>query len=215
MKEVIPAMSRIFVATLGFDEKFVVRFLLRHGVRKGDTIIVVVPAGYERNEKASAALENLQSLIAKLIPESALRVLDVDLSAEPALSIRRIRSVIVERPFGEVYACLSGGMRALIMLVVSALFLLRGVAVSLEVEFENFEGMLEIPLSALGIPRNERWLRILSLLEDGLSVRAIAGRLGLSPATVSRDIKQMGVLKLVDSDFRLTREGKFYLLLHS
>ena len=202
------------MATLGFDEKFVLRFLLRHGVGKEDRIIVVLPAGYEENEKASAALENLKSLIAKLIPEGALRVLDVDLSAEPALSIRRIRYVIFEQPFEKVYACLSGGMRALILLVVSALFSLRDVSVSVEVEFENFEGMIEVPLSVLGIPKHERWLRILSLLEEGLGVRAVAGRLGLSPATVSREVKQMSALGLVDSDFRLTSEGRFYLMLH-
>lgn len=207
-------MRKLFLATLGFDEKFIIRSLIRNGLSIGDSILIFAPKGYLQDEKSARAAEAIKEIVAKILPNIELRIEEYDLREDFSGEICRARSIIQNYEFDEVIACLSGGMRALILGVISILLTLDSYRIVIEVEFENLENYVRIPLHTLKIPYNNRWLTVLEYLRTGKSLRAISNDIGLSPATISRIISEMKNYKLVNEENRVTEDGFFYVKLY-
>ncbi len=204
-----------YVITLGYDERFAVRFLLRHSVEEEDVVIVVVPRGYERDEKARTAVNNLKKFV------EGIEIHEFDTS--DALSeITKMASFLKEKSGGnKLHLCLSGGMRAIVISTLLASQLLaREVPreIWVEIDLENLSGIVKIPLNALLIPRNERFLKILEALNRDVkrpSVRYVGGVTSMPSATVHREMSRMISLGLITKDYRITDFGRAYLLIHS
>ena len=207
-------MRKLFIATLGFEEKFVIRSLIRSGLSRGDSIIIFAPKGYTEDDKSLRAAETIKEIVSRILPDINMRIEEYDLQGDFAEEIFRIRNVIQSYQFDEIIACLSGGMRALILGVISILLTLNGYPITIEVEFENLERYVRIPLNVLKIPYNSRWVTVLEYLASGKSVRAISKDTRLSPATISRIISEMRLYRLVDEDNKLTEEGYFYVKMY-
>jgi len=207
-------LRKLFIATLGFDEKFIIRSLIRNGLSNGDSILIFAPKGYLQDDKSSKAAEAIKEIVTKILPNVELRIEEYDLREDFAREIHRARSLIQNYESNEVIACLSGGMRALILGVISALMTLDGYRIVIEIEFENLENYLRIPLHTLKIPYNNRWLTILEHLESGKSIRAISKDVGLSAATISRIVNEMKSYKLVDEENQVTEDGFFYMKIY-
>lgn len=207
-------MRKLFVATLGFDEKFIIRSLIRNGLSIGDSVIIFAPKGYLQDDKSAKAAEAVKEIVAKILPNIELRIEEYNLREEFAEEICRIRSIILSYEFDEIIACLSGGMRALILGVFSTLLTLNSYRIIIEVEFENLEHYIRIPLNTLKTPYSNRWLTILDYLSSGKSVRAISKSIGLSPATISRIINDMRYYKLVDENNQVAESGHFYMKMY-
>ncbi|XRO77242.1 CRISPR-associated CARF protein Csa3 [Methanocaldococcus sp. 10A] len=204
----------LYIITLGFDEKFAIRFLLRHGVKSNDKVLIILPDDQNNNHKVQNALNNLISLLNNLVKKENVIILEVSLKEPILKNVKKIKQKILEIGENTICANLSGGMRALILLVVSTLLLLKNLDVKVEVEFENFEGYTEIPIKAFLVPKNDRWIRILKSIYNGYGIRETAKNLGLSPATISREAKKLQELGLIDEKFNLTDSGKLYLELY-
>jgi len=206
-------VGRLFVVTLGFDEKFAVRALMRRGVGRDDAVVVFLPREESRDERAARALEALRGIVEGLV-QGGLR--EVELDVEDFVSaVAAVRSTVREYGASEVYGSLSGGMRALVVEVLLGLMMLEGVRVFVDVDLESLRGYVSIPLHVFKAPRRDRWVSILRALEEAGGVRGVSAVTGYSPATVSREIKQMRALGLVDDELRLTEAGRLYLRIHS
>lgn len=189
----------LYISTLGFDEKFVVRFLMRHGIKQKDKFLLIVVKDFERNEKAKNAYNNLRNIVATLIDQDNFFVLPIDVHDDPIKNIRVIANKIISIPQREIRVCLSGGMRILIILVVLALRLVGNRNIAIDVDFEDLSGHRTIQYTALIISRNVRWIEILRQIKQGIKgVRQLANVLGLSPATISRELAEMEEKGLIE-----------------
>ena len=204
-----------YVITLGYDERFAVRFLLRHAVSEDDVILTVLPSSFRSDEKSVAAFNSLRKLVEWVEP------VELDLE-KPVASVAYLSSLIGEKSRGEVQACLSGGMRSVVVITLLALQnLIRETSkiVWIEIDFENLSGHIRIPLNAFMIPRNERFLRILEVLVGGdlgrRSIRHLGERTGLPLATAHREVKKMIKMGLLTAKLELTEFGRAYFLLNS
>jgi CRISPR-associated protein Csa3 len=209
----------IYLLTLGYDEKFAIRFLLRRSITKNDILVVVLAKGYSNDEKAVKAFDNLSSLIEKSI--GRIETYEVDYSSDrPMKEISKLSKFLLELTDGEksIYACLSGGMRSIIAITLLALLKLSRdylKEIWMEIDFENLLGFSRFPLNVINIPRNERFIAILkSLRLSKLSVRKIGEKIGLSPAAAHRIMSNMVKIGLLDDNFRPTEMGLAYLDLY-
>ncbi len=208
-------MARLYLVTLGFDEKFAARFLLRHGLQRGDTVVIVVAGDYEANKKVRAAVDALQAILRGV--EVDVRVVPVDPgSAEEA--VRRIVEVLSGAGFvSGVYAGLSGGMRALVLVATLALLLysrMMSTRVDVEVDREDLAGYVWLPLDVAVLGLDERDLEVLRAAqgyEGRPTVRGLAEKLGMSHATVHRVVEKLRGMGLLDEKNRVTRRGRFVL----
>ena len=126
---------RLIVATVGFDEKLVVRSLLSLGLR-GDDVILIVYAE-PRDEHVKVRVENAVKTLREVVRLGAAAVEELPLTVmnlgeDLSRCAERLRELVEERRVDEVTAVLVGGMRPLIIIVLSALLILarlRGIRV--------------------------------------------------------------------------------------
>jgi len=210
----------LYVFTIGFDEKFIVRSLVRNPVRKNDRVLVVLTQGYEKNDRVINALKSVKGILHNIIPEENFKIVVITPQDETGKSIGKIRQEIEKALTNErrILACLSGGMRPVIVMILLALLTIKNAEIKIESEFENFDGHIEASLNALIAPVKDRWIKILRAIYYGKSVRKAAKELGIAPATVSRELKEMEAYSLVmeeEKRYRITEGGILYLQLHS
>ncbi|WP_457754690.1 CRISPR-associated CARF protein Csa3 [Thermococcus sp.] len=213
----------LVVFPLGFDEKFIVRALIRNKLKKEDKLLAVLPEGYEKEERTITALKNLRGLLKSLTSEDNIIVVEVPLGSgeDMVLTIRKevLRHLMPDR---EILAVLSGGMRALTVTTLAALSSLQDVSVRVESDFENLAGFISFDLTPILAPADIRWVRILCGLYRSKSVRKTAEEIGTSPATVSRELQRMMHYNLVRPvrastqvvRYEITDGGIFYLKLY-
>ncbi len=191
------------------------RFLLRHSVSEDDLILAILPAGFREDDRSLTAFNNLKKLV------EWVEALELDLS-EPVWSVAHLSSILEERARGEIHACLSGGMRSVVVITLLALQnLVRETPMRawIEIDLENLSGYMRIPLNAFLIPRNERFLRILgALIETGSgrrSIRHLVRRTGIPLATAHREVKRMIEMGLLTRELEPTEFGRAYFYLNS
>ncbi|MEO2117317.1 MAG: CRISPR locus-related DNA-binding protein, partial [Methanocaldococcus sp.] len=68
----------LYIITLGFDEKFAIRFLLRHGIKRDDKVLIILPDDLNSNQKVQNALNNILSLLDNLVKKENISILEVD-----------------------------------------------------------------------------------------------------------------------------------------
>ncbi|MCX7796686.1 MAG: CRISPR-associated CARF protein Csa3 [bacterium] len=208
-------MKRLFLATLGYDEKFVIRSLIRNGLSAGDSILLFAPKDYLQDDKAVKAIEIIKGMVSRIVPDIELRIEEYDLFRDFPEEVSRIRNVIKGYEFDEIVACLSGGMRALIFSILFTLLTFSGnLKIIVEIEFENLEHYIRVPLSILKTPYSNRWVMILDFLSRSMSLRKISQITGLSLATVSRIVKDIRSFGLINEENVITEEGIFYLKMY-
>ncbi len=202
---------RTYVITLGYDEKFALRFLLRHPVEEGDKVYIVMPEGGD--EKVLNAFRNLNKLV------DGVKPIELNLD-RPVEEVSRISRLLAEETSGDLFLCLSGGMRAVVVItLLAAQKLVRETTrrAWLEIEFENLSGYMRMPLNVITLPRNERYLKILKAIRElgKTSIRNLSLSTGIPITTVHRELRRMIAAGLVSKDLNLTEEGWAYLKLYS
>jgi len=210
----------LFVFTLGFDEKFIIRFLLRHHLLKSDEVVIIAPDDYLTNEKARNAYNSIVKILQSWITKEQISVLILAPDDEPAKNIRIVHSYFNKKSPKKIIVSLSGGMRIVIALTLLALLQIQKIVpIQLEIDFENLTSYKAIPLEVVNFPYSSRVYEILELIQQNpsISIRKIAWRMALSPATISREILDMKKRHLVRQipNLKITPAGKFYLELHS
>ena len=216
----------LVVFPVGFDEKFIVRALMRKregidGLEHGDRLLAVLPEGYKREHRTVNALEAIESIASPIVGKENIVRLEVPLNGEeivPAIT-RGIASNLTRDRI--VLAVLSGGMRPLLVGTMLALLGIKEARIIVESDFENLSGHISLELGPFLAPRSRRWEMILCGLKERKSIRTIAEELGVSPATISGELKKMSEYHLIKDErpdgraprYHITRAGRTYLRL--
>jgi len=203
---ILSLIGRLIIATVGFEEKFIVRFMIssRLGVDSEDLLLLIVPV--TSGSKSREVIEVIKKFSSDYDIKLHVEVLSVDVNSFwfSVGKIRRTIEEIVSRfTPRETIALLSGGMRALILetLIGCSFSGLKGRVV---VHREDSEGYVEFPLEVLKMvsPPIEyvRALDIIrkSLKEDRMTLKMLAEKLGTSKASAYRIIRELKSLGLVE-----------------
>ncbi|MBP1357763.1 MAG: CRISPR locus-related DNA-binding protein [Sulfolobus sp.] len=193
------------ITTLGFDEKFQVRSVMRHG-NELEKVVIVKPK--DDNEKARKALENFQELLNRLgIPNEVLEI-DVNDFTNAVVSIAK---KVFKMKDKKIVVNISGGMRALIVELIST-FLITGIMAEFELETEDFKSLitfssLDIKYGNLGTDE----LNILLAVKRGFNtVNKVKNYLNIPLTTAWRRIKKLeseGCITRKDDKLSLTVRG--------
>ncbi len=211
----------LYLLTLGYDEKFLIRFLLRHKISNDDHILIIAPNDFDINIKSKNAFESIKKIVFAWMPEENLSVFTIDPNGDLVENIIRLKGHLNQYKKNKFYVSLSGGMRIIIVITLICLIKLSSkVPIQLEIDFENLENYKEIPLDALFIPYSDRLLMILKIINNspGLSARRISREVNLSPSTISREIKKLrmlGFISIKPGGLEITKAGKHYLRIYS
>lgn len=176
--------------TLGFDERFCYRAILRHGVSEGDRIVLFTGRVVERVRRA---YDWIRTFLKASYPNVETMLIELDVYDIEG-SLRKVLEVLRELNSYRLVVNLSGGMRVLSIIVLFALVLSGIGDLELEIELEDFSGVVEIPNTLLLLPSikpliTREKLDILRLIAEGKEdVRSIAESIGKDESTVRRHL---------------------------
>lgn len=145
------------IFTLGFDEKFQIRSIIRHGVKESARIIVIIAEPMD--ERVKAAKERLKKFVLDYIPNSEF----IEVTINPINfieSVSKLFETFSNLTGEEIIVNLSGGMRALIIETLIGLILSEKKA-KIEIELENFQGTIQF---------DSRILRSIELEKDDIEI---------------------------------------------
>lgn len=193
-------MKVALIATLGFDEKFCYRAILRHGIKEGDKIVLFTA---EVNERVLKAYEWIKKLVrTSFASEVEVKLIQLDIS-NLENSIKRFLDEIRSLGDSKIIVNLSGGMRALVVIVLLGCIMLRRKNLEIEIETEDFSNVIVIQetlISLVGSEINTEKLEVLKLVKDGYrDVRSISKELRKDSSTVRRhlsDLEKMGLIEI-------------------
>ncbi len=194
-------MKTTLIATLGFDEKFCYRAILRHGIKEGDEIILITA---EKVEKVEKAYEWIKKLIQTSFSEK-VRVQLFEVNVENAEEAIKNVLEIIKKVDGRAIVNLSGGMRVLVVIVLLAC-ILASMNVKVEIEKEDLSGVIDFQSNLIRLvksPPTATELEILRLIEMGSnSVQEIAKRLEKDESTVRRHLIELEKSGLITAEKR-------------
>jgi len=201
---------KILILSLGFDERFAIRSILRTGLSSGDKVLIFTAEPIV--DKAEKALQIVLEFLKKYFEGVEYEVISI-----PTKDFERSVSMIGERLMKlkslgyDVILNLSGGMRSLIieLLVASTLVGLKGVV---EVELENLEGYLSFTIDVLRIraPLKEEYKSVLNaIIEAGeINLSQLSRKVAMAKSTIHKIVKKMIEEGLVEYE----KVGKEYRL---
>jgi len=193
-------MPKALISTLGFDEKFCYRAILRHGIREDDKVILITAKLVERTLKAFEMIRNF--LISSYGSKVSIEVVEVDVKNIIG-SIESVMLRLNQLKGYELIVNLSGGMRALILITLLALLLRRPNNIKVEMELEDLSGVIEVSKSLLNAPLltlelSDEKKKILKLIREGVrEVEPLANKLRRDVSTIRRhvsDLEEIGLL---------------------
>jgi len=196
-------MKTAAILTLGFDEKFCYRAILRHGIKEGDKIILIT-AGLV--EKVRKAYEWIKAFVERSY-DVEVRLIQIDVK-NFTKAIREVMHILDEFKGYNLIVNLSGGMRALAVIMLLALMIKPIRNVKLEIELEDFSGLIEIPQHLLRIHEirqnlTDEKIEILKLIAQGLKdVKSLSKALKKDVSTIRRHISNLEELGLVEVEKR-------------
>jgi len=175
------------VATLGFDEKFTIRFVMRYVGRFSDLSVVTAEP---MDERAAKALRSVEDFITRFVGGARVSVITVNpLNVHD--SVARLKEVF--KRYEEYVINLSGGMRALIIELLLAAVLARARG-EIEIELENFSGVVTIPLKVFThyLLSSDEVVVVKTLLKLGsATAKELVKESGLPRSTLYRCLKAL------------------------
>lgn len=199
----------ILIVTLGFDEKFQVRAVMRRFKEINKVIIV----GSFNDEKANNALRNLEDIIGKIAGVS-YEVLEVNPYSFEDIVVS-ISKIIHKYEGNKFILNLSGGMRILILGVTFAFFI-NNINAEIEIETEDFKRLATVNINDfMPISISVDCLNILKAVALGYNtINSISSFLKLPLSTVWRKIKELRSEGLLTENNQLTAKGSLLLKIH-
>ena len=195
-------MKTALILTLGFDERFCFRAILRHGIKEGDEVVLITAGLVDRVKKAyewiKTVVERSYDVEVKLIEVDVKNLMKAILDVVKILDEYKDWNVIVN---------LSGGMRILTIIMLFALTIKPMRHIKVEIELEDLSALIEIPtqLFAVGDVKskltNEK-IEILKLISRFEEVKEIVKVLGKDASTVRRHIASLVEMGLVSVEKR-------------
>ncbi|MEM2741989.1 MAG: CRISPR-associated CARF protein Csa3 [Nitrososphaeria archaeon] len=201
---------KVLVLTLGFDERFAIRSILRTGLSSGDVVVVFTAEPIV--EKVEKALQILMDFVKKYFEGVGLNVVSVP-TKDFELSVSMIGEQIKKFKSLDynVILNLSGGMRSLIIELLAAA-ILTGLKGKVEVELENLEGYLSFPIETFRIqtPLKDEYRSILEAVmrNEGINISKLSEKLNMAKSSLHKIVKKLIEMGLIEYE----KIGKEYHL---
>jgi len=209
---VVVGMAKAVLLTLGFEEKFAVRALVRRGLEVGDLVVLITGPIIDKVAKAI----NYVKEFLKYFEGIDIQVFEVSEVHEFTEAVPRIKKLIKEllNKYDFIVANLSGGMRALIIEVLTSIILLPKELKSrviVELDTEDSKATIEIP-KELNIMINPPELGVKEdiikvIIDEGgeADIYTIARRLEKDESTIRRQLEVLKELGLIELTYRPLR----------
>ena len=219
------AVTRLVVASLGFDEKLVVRSLIGLGLQVDDVILLVYVEPFEEISRAKVlnALKSVVELFKPIVSDvRKLAVSGRSLRDDLVLIAKNLKGVVEEKDVREVVVVLVGGMRILIpLLITSTLLIAARKNVDVSFIFAREDGLYSFTLGpeylktpSVG-PREAELLKVIHSMEGaqrGRIVEQAVARLGVAQSMVYRmfySLQKKGLIEVTEKAYvRLTPLGR-------
>lgn len=200
------------IAALGFDERHVIKSLLRLGFKNVRGVYLIVPSS-RTTKQSEDAIKRIRE-VAELAGVSVVEVFDVD-PLEFEESVTKIRKLLMNLCAGgdEITISLGGGMRALVIeTLIAALLVPRELSRGIKIvsDLETGEGFIEVQASDL--------MMISGLKADELLILSyILKKKVIGPTEISRDLNipkttAWKILNKLSSKGLLIKHGREYKL---
>jgi CRISPR locus-related DNA-binding protein len=203
-------VARALVTTIGFDERFVVRALIRY-LENIDHFIGILSTPIE--QRALQAISNIKNFIDKYVVDSGKRLayefIEIDIT-DPYEAIARLKRIFTSN--NEYIINLSGGMRALTIVTFIA-FIISRARGEIEIELENLQGRISIdPRIITAGPLSSDEEKIVNTIKKlgRATYRDIMKETGIPRATLFKHLSSLRSRGVIDQQ----REGRntYYLL---
>ncbi len=203
-------MVRALVTTIGFDERFVVRALIRY-LENIDHFIGILSTPIE--QRALQAISNIKNFIDKYVVDSGKRLayefIEIDIT-DPYEAIARLKRIFTSN--NEYIINLSGGMRALTIVTFIA-FIISRARGEIEIELENLQGRISIdPRIITAGPLSSDEEKIVNTIKKlgRATYRDIMKETGIPRATLFKHLSSLRSRGVIDQQ----REGRntYYML---
>ncbi len=209
-------MTRVLLATLGFDERHVVRSLLRLGFGGVAEVLLLVPAGgvEERTLKAVDEIKKLASMAS--VDRVEMVEIPVDDIVDGVARIYRVVREAVEK-YSEAVVSLGGGLRALVVETLLAVLLLPDHIrdrITVVVDLETGKGSIEFKPSIAFMPMlTDVDMRVLALAvkKGSITLGEALNELSIPRSTIWKALEKLreeGLLERRDGNYFPTLKGR-------
>ncbi len=216
-------MKKLIVLTIGFDEKYGLKALLRKGIMTSDKILILVHQN--PGDEVKRSIEELKEVLGRALGgEVVMNVVEVPIwnFNEASMTIvEAIKSRMDEET--KVRAALSSGSRALILETLFSLVMLGDKVEEVEVDTEDGKAVIPFPMGILSPPPiDETDIEILGYLYEGDKdtndlQRLMSARRPFPKSTLFKRLIILREKKLVDikkrgkpSIWTITNVGRIY-----
>jgi len=220
-------MKKLFIFTLGFEEKFAMRMITAHGLDQGDKLLFITGPMVEKTKRT---IDFIKGFIEKyFLGQVQMEIMEIK-SLESFIGIvSKIYSKITneEKNYDRIIVNLSGGMRILVLATYTAIILAtlnRKILekTKIELETEDLSVKLTIPNILIKVQEliklSKEKLEILKcLIEREKTVKELAEELHKDETTIRRhliDLVEIGVVKKIEerpTKYKLHKDLKFLL----
>ena len=202
----VDTANKVLVATIGFDERPVIRAILRHGL--GFKGILLLKPREPDDPRSRRVVENIRELVDKTGAKTPLIVGEVDVT-DFYRAVGEIKSQLAETMGGrggDIVLLLGGGMRSLVLETLVAVIqlsnelLVNGV---LEVDIEGSTSYVSARIEDLipvTITPQER--RVLEELDrEPATLSNLSNRLDMPKTTLWKILQRLEEKKLVSKEY--------------
>jgi len=192
----------IIFATLGFDEKFIIRDILRRGIKEESKLLIFTSSEDSRVEKAFMTLKTTFISIPLKIEKYRINI------ENPFSAISEIRNIILENIKGhsEIVFNLSGGQRILLSYIFS---IIASEKLNCEIVMISEDSSFQVSLPSkifFAKQIDPLSLEIVKMLkEKPLKVGEILKKLGGGRTTVWRKLKLLTKEGIIEYDDTMKR----------
>ena len=216
-------MKKLFVFTLGFEEKFAIRMITSHGLDRGDKLLFITGPIVE---KTARTLNFIKNFIEKYFPEQIdIEIIEISNFTSFMDLVNKIYTKLSQEvdKYNSIIINLSGGMRLIILATYTTILLLLILnkklkeKVTIELETEDSSAKLTIPnilaeLVNLHSLSKEKIMILKCLIHKERKVKDIAKQLKRDETTIRRHLYDLEELGLVErtksrpSKYRLSKK---------
>ncbi len=197
---------KTYISPLGFETTHIISLIVKHGIEKGDCIILLRPNAPD--SRADRAVEDIKDLTAKVDRTITVDVAKIDHHDFGAMILRFMDLISSAAPpappaapaGSKVIVNLSGGPREILVALTAASMALSD-SIYKTTQFSD----IDRELSEIELPHITRTLdkTAWQILDDVLkheptTLTAVAGRIGASESTVSRQSAKLAGLRGVE-----------------
>ena len=214
---------KTYISPLGFETTHVISLIVKHGIEKGDHIILLRPI--ESDSRADRAVADIKDLTGKVDRTITVDVVPIDHHDFGAMMLNLMDLIAsATQPAaparGKVIVNLSGGPREILIALTAASMALSD-SIYKTTNFSDIDRELrEIELPHIARTPDEKVRQILGdiIKNEPTTLTAIAARLGVSESTISRSCAKLADMYMVEitpvgrnKQIALTLSGKVLL----